>query len=98
MSLKKTATVEQPHAVFEYERAGFVWRVLKTYKKPAGEAKDPYARWFLATSSPHTHGQPELGDGYAKDIRVHRLTECSREFAEAYPGLVSQHTKVREEA
>mgnify|MGYP003626280295 FL=1 len=46
----------------------FEYRVLKTYKQPSTEAKDVYARWYLATKGPHSMGF-ELGDGYAKDIR-----------------------------
>jgi len=43
----------------------FKWKVLKTYQND--DAKQ-YARWFLATSSPYTHGEDELGDGYVQDV------------------------------
>lgn len=45
----------------------FEWRVLKKYQTPENEAKNPYARWFLATRSPYTHGRWEYGDGYCND-------------------------------
>ena len=45
----------------------FEWRVLKKYQSPENEAKNPYARWFLATKSPYTFGEWEYGDGYCND-------------------------------
>jgi|TARA_R110000868_G_scaffold48344_2_gene157099 hypothetical protein len=62
----KTRAQEKPYAI--YKQGPFEYRVLKTYKMPKSEAKDIYARWFLATKGPHSMGF-ELGDGYAKDIR-----------------------------
>ena len=53
----------KPQAVFE--GGGFTYRVIKTYQND--DAK-PYARWFLGTSSPHTYGTIELGDGYVRDV------------------------------
>ena len=63
----KTRDQEKPYAI--YKQGPFEYRVLKTYKQPSTESKDVYARWYLATKSPHTYGSFELGDGYAKDIR-----------------------------
>ena len=48
---------------------GFEWRVLKKYQKPELEAKNPYARWFCAVSSPYTWGEFELGDVYVSEIK-----------------------------
>ena len=44
------------------------WRVLKKYKAPESEARDPYARWHCAVSSPYTFGAHELGDVYVREI------------------------------
>jgi hypothetical protein len=62
----KTRDQATPYAI--YKQGDYEYRVLKTYKMPKTEAKDIYARWFLATKGPHSMGF-ELGDGYAKDIR-----------------------------
>ena len=48
---------------------GFVFRVLKKYQRPDKEAENPFARWFVATKSPYTYGNWELGDGYVRDIK-----------------------------
>lgn len=81
MSLKKTAEITSPHAAFV--AAGWEWRVLKCYKAPKSEAKDPYARWYCAVQSPYTMGSWEYGDVYVNDVPKNPrfLTE---EFAEAY--------------
>jgi hypothetical protein len=63
----KSRPVENPYEV--WEGRGFEYRVLKKYQTPEGEAKNPYARWYLATRSPFTYGQWEYGDGYAADIK-----------------------------
>ena len=64
----KTRDIENPYAI--YKGFGWEWRVLKTYKMPKSEAKDPYARWFVAATSPHMpDGQFEYGDTYAQEIR-----------------------------
>jgi len=82
----KTRAQEKPYAI--YKQGPFEWRVLKTYKQPSTEAKDVYARWYLSTSSPHTYGSGELGDGYAKDIRDNAvLIQAEPEWLEHY----SQH-------
>ncbi len=86
MSLKKTATQENPHAVFEAH--GWTWRVLKVYQAPKGEAKNQYARWFCAVSSPFVP-QGELGDVYVRDITSHaRRTQATDEWAEAYAAVL----------
>ena len=47
----KTRDIENPYAVYR-SPYGWEWRILKTYKMPKSEAKDPYARWFVAATSP----------------------------------------------
>ena len=64
----KTRPVEDPYEILENPRSGFVFRVLKKYQRPDKEAENPYARWFVATKSPFTYGNWELGDGYVRDI------------------------------
>ena len=71
-SFGKTRPVDQPYAEYaanDWGEGGTVWRVLKTYKHSSVEGKDPYARWFVAGKSPHTHGSWDYGDMYARDIK-----------------------------
>jgi len=86
MSLKKTATQDKPHAIFANYRAGWTWRVLKTYKKAASEARDEYARWLCAVSSPYTHGGADMGDTYAREV-MHSgaLAAATQEWLDEYP-------------
>ena len=57
----------------------WVWNVYRKYKRSeAGEAKDPYSRWFCGVTSPFTYGSEELGDVYVKDVKAHAY----RTFAE----------------
>jgi len=47
-------------------------RVLKTYKHSSAELKDPYARWFVAATSPMMpNGSYEMGDIYSSYIKSH---------------------------
>jgi hypothetical protein len=63
---------------------GWEWRILKTYKQPANEAKDPYARWFVAAKSEHTYGSFELGDTYRQEVVSYgRLVAAEPEWLEA---------------
>lgn len=80
---RKTTCVEKPYAIY---RAGpMEWRILKTYKMPDNESKDPYARWFVAAMSPATYGSWELGDTYAQEIkRYGKLVDCTKEWREHY--------------
>lgn len=79
--LGKTRKTDNPYMT--YIGHGFEYRVLKTYQSKEAESKNAFARWFLATMSPHTFGQWELGDGYAKDIRGLECTFKSPEAIEA---------------
>jgi hypothetical protein len=78
----KTADVEKPYAVFKLGTA-WEWRVLKTYQKPENEAKNQYARWFVAAKSPYTYGSWEYGDLYINDV-AGNLVESTDEWVEAY--------------
>jgi hypothetical protein len=79
----KTRKTEQPYAIY---RAGdMTWHVLKTYKQPSSEGKDPYARWFVAAKSAATWGSFELGDTYAAEVeRYGTLVAAEPTWLEAY--------------
>jgi hypothetical protein len=64
----KTRPIEDPYEIWENPQSGFVFHVLKKYQRPDKEAENPFARWFVATKSPFTYGNWELGDGYIRDI------------------------------
>jgi hypothetical protein len=81
---RKTATIDEPHAIFVNSQ-GWEWRILRTYKQPSSEAKDPYARWFVAARSPLTYGDWEYGDTYKNEVtRYGRLHSATPEWKEAY--------------
>jgi hypothetical protein len=63
----KTRDINDPYEV--WVRGDWEWRVLKKYKSPESEAKDPYARWFVAAKSPMTYGSYDLGDEYAANVK-----------------------------
>ena len=57
----KSRPQDRPYAIYRNHQ-GWEWRVLKTYKQPSSELKDPYARWFVAATSPHMFdGEYEMG-------------------------------------
>ena len=67
-SFGKTRTQDKPYAIY-VSPYGWKWKVLRTYKHSTAEKKDPYARWFVAATSPMMHdGAYEMGDTYATDI------------------------------
>ena len=87
----KTRNQDAPYAIFQSPNGQWEWRVLKTYKHPKNEVKDPFARWFVAAKSPHTFGEFELGDSYARrnsydlgiaDIGV--LRACTQEWLDLF--------------
>lgn len=81
-TLKKTASIDAPHATFVNERAGWEWRVLKV-NAPKKGPHALHATWFVAAKSPHTFGSWEMGDTYAKDIFEHgRLVSQTDQFKE----------------
>ena len=65
----KTRNVNEPYEVWKSADGSWEWRVLKKYKSPENEAKDPYSRWFCAVKSPMTYGSWEYGDTYVSDVR-----------------------------
>lgn len=76
----KSRKTDMPYAIYQ-NSGGWEWRVLKTYKQPANEEKDPYARWMVAAKSPHTYGDFEMGDTYAKEVLTYgRLVACTQEW------------------
>lgn len=81
----KTRDIENPYAVYR-SPYGWEWRILKTYKMPKSEAKDPYARWFVAATSPHMHnGSFEYGDTYKTEVtRNAALISGDPEWLEEY--------------
>ena len=70
----KTRELNNPYEVWKCKmQLGFdvleiEYRILKKYKSPENEAKDPSARWLTAAKSDATFGNWEYGDMYAKDI------------------------------
>lgn len=70
----KTRELDNPYEVWKCKMQlgldvlTIEYRVLKKYKNPENEAKDPSARWFTAAKSDATFGNWEYGDMYAKDI------------------------------
>jgi len=86
-SFGKTRKADNPYATYTDPRTGWIWKVLKTYKHSEAERKDPYARWFLATSSPLTDYRDEIGDGYAKEVIQNGvLIDADPEWRNEYPG------------
>jgi hypothetical protein len=78
----KSRKTETPYAIYQAPN-NWEWRVLKTYKKPDSELKDPYARWMVAAKSDNTFGSFELGDTYARDILTYaRLVSATKEWLE----------------
>jgi hypothetical protein len=81
---RKAAPLDAPYATYVNSQ-GWEWRILKTYKQPSSEQKDPYARWFVAARSPLTYGDWEYGDTYKQEIIRHgRLHTATPEWKEAY--------------
>lgn len=67
----KTRPVTDPYEI--WVRGSWTWKVLKKYQSPEKEAKNEYARWFCAVSSPNTYGSDEYGDVYVRDITSHAV-------------------------
>jgi len=82
---RKTRKENEPYAIYSNSQ-GWVWKVLKTYKKPENEKKDPYARWFVAATSPLMQSNNfEYGDTYAKDILAYgSLVEATDNWKKEY--------------
>ena len=83
----KTRKTDNPYAI--YVGGGIEWRILKTWKMPKSELKDPYARWFVAAKSDATFGGFDMGDTYKNEVTSYgRLVAATPEWLEAYrPGF-----------
>ena len=80
MSLRKTATIEAPHAV--YTMGEWTWSVLKV-NAPAKGPHAPFATWFCAVKSPMTYGGVDMGDTYISDVLDYaHLQSSTDEFKE----------------
>lgn len=91
----KSRKTDAPYAIYQGP-GGWEWRVLKTYKQPANEAKDAYARWFVAAKSPHTYGEFEMGDTYATEVlRYGRLTAATEQWLADQAGRGSKSCDVK---
>ena len=84
-SFGKSRTQDKPYAIYK-NAIGWEWRVLKTYKHSSAELKDPYARWFVAATSPMMpEGAYELGDTYAAEVRdLGQLIMADKGWLEEY--------------
>jgi hypothetical protein len=60
----KTRPQNDPYESWEVPGIG-IYHVLKKYQGPAGEAKNPAARWFTLCENEYM----ELGDMYAAEIK-----------------------------
>jgi len=72
---RKMRPVDNPYEIWTTSDRSWEWHILKKYKQPSSEAKDPYARWLCAVYSPMTREQMsqgyELGDEYVANIKKH---------------------------
>jgi hypothetical protein len=86
-SLATTRPISSPYATFFV--GSWEYRVLKTYQTPENEAKNKYARWFVAAKSPMTGGAFDIGDSYIADLLpVARFTQISYEFRQIYAAFI----------
>lgn len=83
----KTRPKENPYEIWVSFDGTWQWWVLKKYKSPESEAKDPYARWFTAVRSPYVTGF-ELGDTYVREIKRFAYKLNDAEMAD----LIKMHT------
>ncbi len=80
MSLRKTATIQEPYAT--YVAGGWTWKVLKV-NAPKKSPFSPYVSWFCAVQSEYTQGGWDMGDTYSIDVLRHgALQTCTPEYAE----------------
>ena len=70
--LGKSRSMDNPYATFK-GRGPFgntEMHVLKVYQTPTNEAKNQYARWFVAVKSDMTHGSYDMGDSYIREATM----------------------------
>ncbi len=84
----KTVKVDAPYAVYKGSNpltGETEVRVLKTYQTPDKEAKNLYARWFVAVKTDMTGGGFDMGDTYiGSALRGLKLVECTDEWRSWY--------------
>lgn len=81
---RKSTDIDNPYATYTNPQ-GWEWRILKTYKQPSSELKDPYARWFVAARSPMSDNRWEMGDTYKTEVlRYGRLQSATQEWKDTY--------------
>ena len=81
MSLRKTAPLAAPHAVYTY--ADWSWAVLKV-NAPAKGPDAPYTTWFCAVQSPFTGNSHDMGDTYAADVLQYGQLQSATDEFKAY--------------
>ena len=64
----KMRKIYNPYEIWVTPNLNWKWFVLKKYKSPDGEAKDRYARWMCAVTSPIVGNNPDYGDVYRNDV------------------------------
>ncbi len=71
----KIVTPENAYEVWQSNDGRYTTFVLKKYKNPEAEEKDPYARWYVCTKSSVTSQRGEYGDTYATEAKrnAHRI-------------------------
>lgn len=80
MSLRKTATKEEPHAT--YSAGEWTWKVLKV-NAPSRDPSTQYVSWMCAVQSPMTYGGWDMGDTYSSEVlRFATLVDSTTEFAD----------------
>lgn len=65
----KTRNLDNPYEIWENQRAGWKWLVLKKWQV---DDDKPYARWFCKVSSPMCP-EGELGDVYVSEIKQYAI-------------------------
>ena len=85
----KTRPKNNPYEIWS-NAAGWSWAVLKKYKSPEAEAKDPYARWFTFVKSPFCP-EGELGDTYVKDIISNATLQTQDSVSTLNAGNIISH-------
>jgi hypothetical protein len=81
MSLRKKATMEEPHAT--YAAGDWTWKVLKV-NAPKKSPRSPYVSWFCAVQSPYTQGGWDMGDTYSIEVLRFANLESSTDEFDAY--------------
>ena len=74
----KKRSADNPYEVWVSHCGSWTWKVLKKYQGPAAEAKNQFARWHCAVSSPYTHGGYDMGDVYAAEVKAQANKETDK--------------------